>query len=166
MKNTLANLPEQAKQKKAQSKKYFSKIRKKKPKNLDILMQTLHEKEFENTDCLECANCCKTTSPIVTDKDILRISKFLRLKEQQFISQYLQLDKDDGLYMYNQTPCPFLDETDNKCIIYEVRPKACKEYPHTDRKNFHQITGLTLKNTEICPATFRIVEELKRRLPM
>ncbi|MBS9766701.1 MAG: YkgJ family cysteine cluster protein [Flavobacteriaceae bacterium] len=166
MKNTLANLPEQAKQKKPQSKKYFSKIRKKKPKNLDVLMQTLHEKEFENTDCLECANCCKTTSPIVTDKDILRISKFLRLKEQQFISQYLQLDKDDGLYMYNQAPCPFLDEMDNKCIIYEVRPKACKEYPHTDRKNFHQITGLTLKNTEICPATFRIVEELKRRLPM
>jgi Fe-S-cluster containining protein len=24
---------------------------------------------------------------------------------------------------------------DNKCSIYEVRPKACREYPHTDRKN-------------------------------
>ncbi len=129
-------------------------------------MQTLHEEEFEVTDCLECANCCKTTSPIVLDRDISRISKFLRLKDHQFIENYLQLDKDDGLYMFNQVPCPFLDETDNKCIIYEVRPKACKEYPHTDRKNFHQITGLTLKNTEICPATFRIVEELKRRLPM
>ncbi len=166
MQNLLSNLSEQAKKKKAESKKYFSKIRRKKPKNLDVLMQTLHEEEFENTDCLECANCCKTTSPIVLDRDVSRISKFLRLKEYQFIENYLQLDKDDGLYMFNQVPCPFLDETDNKCIIYEVRPKACKEYPHTDRKNFHQITGLTLKNTEICPATFRIVEELKRRLPM
>ena len=79
-------------------------------------MQELHEKEFKNTDCLQCANCCKTTSPIFTDKDVLRISKHLRMKEHQFISTYLQRDEDDFLVL-QQAPCTFLDASDNTCII-------------------------------------------------
>jgi Fe-S-cluster containining protein len=47
-------------------------------------------------------------------------------------------------------------------MIYEVRPKACREFPHTDRKKFQQISDLTLKNIPICPAAFNIVEEMKK----
>jgi len=47
-------------------------------------------------------------------------------------------------------------------LIYDHRPKACSEYPHTNRRKFIQITDLTLKNAEICPAVFEIVEELKK----
>jgi hypothetical protein len=47
-----------------------------------------------------------------------------------------------------------------------VRPKACSEYPHTNRKKFIQIADLTIANTTVCPATYRIVEELKKRLPV
>ncbi len=42
-------------------------------------------------------------------------------------------------------------------MIYDVRPKACREFPHTDRKKFHQIADLTLKNVAICPAAYNIV---------
>ena len=62
--------------------------------------------------------------------------------------------------------CEIFDiPNDNTCFIYDVRPKACSEYPHTNRKKFIQLTNLTIKNTEVCPATYRIVEELKKRLP-
>ena len=64
-----------------------------------------------------------------------------------------------------EAPCAFL-ANDNTCFIYQVRPRACSEYPHTDRRKFHQITDLTLRNTEICPAVFNIVENLKKRLPL
>jgi Fe-S-cluster containining protein len=47
-----------------------------------------------------------------------------------------------------------------------VRPKACREFPHTDRKKFQQIANLTLKNVEICPAAFNIVEKMKEKLPL
>ncbi|WP_372938079.1 YkgJ family cysteine cluster protein, partial [Seonamhaeicola sp.] len=60
-------------------------------------------------------------------------------------------------------PCTFLG-ADNYCSIYEVRPKACREFPHTDRKKFQQISNLTLKNVAICPAAFNIVEAMKQRL--
>ncbi|NNF82412.1 MAG: YkgJ family cysteine cluster protein, partial [Flavobacteriaceae bacterium] len=62
-----------------------------------------------------------------------------------------------------QVPCSFL-ESDNKCSIYDIRPKACREFPHTDRKKFHQINHLTLKNVAICPAAFNIVERMKQNI--
>ncbi len=158
----LEELPAKAKEKHAENKKYFAKLRKKPPKQLDYLMQELHEAEFQRTDCLECANCCKTTGPLFTNADIVRIAKHLRLKPQQFISTYLHLDEDND-YVLQQVPCSFLD-ADNYCSIYDVRPKACREFPHTNRKKFQQITALTLKNVAICPAAFNIVEEMKRRV--
>jgi Fe-S-cluster containining protein len=90
--------------------------------------------------------------------DVKRIAKHLRLKENQFIDEYLFMDQE-GDYVLKQSPCSFLG-TDNKCSIYEYRPLACREYPHTDRKNMHQILPLTSKNTEICPAVAQIVTEI------
>ena len=46
------------------NKKLKERLRKVKPKKLDEDFENLHDKVFESLDCLECANCCKTTSPI------------------------------------------------------------------------------------------------------
>lgn len=162
MKEELKNLPQKAKEKHSENRKFFGKLRKKPPKNLDYLMSELHEKEFSKTDCLECGNCCRTTGPLFTDSDIVRIAKHLRLKPQLFIKQYLKIDEDQD-YVLQNVPCVFLGE-DNYCSIYEVRPKACREFPHTDRKKFQQISALTLKNVAICPAAFNIVEEMKKNI--
>jgi Fe-S-cluster containining protein len=162
MEEILKNLPEKAKDKHKENKKFFSKLRKKPPKDLDRKMQEMHQEEFSRTNCLDCANCCKTTGPLFTNKDIERISKHLKQKPQQFIEQYLRIDEDND-YVLQQVPCTFL-AADNYCLIYDVRPKACREFPHTDRKDFHKISNLTIKNTAICPAAYNIVEEMKRRM--
>ena len=164
MENTLKNLPQKAKEKHQETKKVFAKLRKKTPKHFDGLMVEIHEEIFEKTDCLTCANCCKTTAPWVTDKDVSRISKHFRIKEQRFIEMYLDVGEDNE-FSFKQVPCVFLDK-DNTCSIYEVRPKACREYPHTNRRRFQQISEITLKNVAICPAAFTIVEEMKKRLPI
>jgi Fe-S-cluster containining protein len=165
MEEFLKELPDLAKEKLAESKKYFQKLKKRVPKNLDLVMQDLHNKEFEKTDCLTCGNCCKTTSPIFSEGDIQRISKHLKMKVLAFTEQYLDRDEDD-FYVLKTAPCSFLDGTDNTCFIYEVRPRACKDYPHTNRRKFSQISDLTLKNTEICPAVYNIIEALKKKLPV
>jgi Fe-S-cluster containining protein len=164
MQKTIQELAKKASDKHTETKKYFIKLKKKKPKRLDLLVQDIHLEEFSRTDCLTCANCCKTTSPIFTEKDVKSISKYFNIKESQFIARYLKRDEDDFMVL-NSAPCTFLDE-DNSCSIYGVRPKACREYPHTNRKKFIQLTDLTLKNTEVCPAVFNIVEELKKKLPL
>lgn len=155
-------LPNLAKDKQQENKKFFSKLKKKTPKHLDSLMVELHEEEFSRTDCLDCANCCKTTGPLFTNKDIERISKKFKQKPQQFIDQYLRIDEDND-YVLQSVPCTFLD-AENHCLIYDVRPKACAEFPHTDRKKFQQISNLTIKNVGICPAAYNIVEEMKKRI--
>lgn len=164
MQDIINNLPKLAKDKHKENKTFFTKLKKKPPKQLDYLMHELHDEEFKRTDCLECANCCKTTGPLFTDKDIGRIAKFFKLKPQQFTEQYLRLDEDND-YVLQSVPCTFLG-VDNYCSIYEVRPKACREFPHTDRKKFQQISNLTLKNVAICPAAFNIVEAMKKRIQL
>lgn len=152
-------IKQRAKDERKANKKFFRQLSQRKPKHLDQTVSGLHEEVFEEMDCLVCANCCKTTSPIFIDKDIDRIARHLGMRPAQFVTNYLHLDSD-GDYVLNESPCAFLGE-DNYCSIYEVRPRACREYPHTNRKNFHQILDLTLKNTAVCPAVFEIVKRLR-----
>lgn len=141
-------------------KKFLQQLKRKPPRNLDDTFHTAHEEAFETTDCLKCANCCKTTSPIFYQTDIERVAKRLRMKPGNFIEQYLRIDEDKD-YVLTSSPCPFLD-AENYCMVYEDRPKACREYPHTNRKNMYQIMDLTYKNTLVCPAVFDMVEKLKK----
>jgi hypothetical protein len=158
-------LKELARQQKAANKKFLSRLkRQKKSLKLDDIFHELHHEAFKKIDCLECANCCKSISPIIWDKDIQRIANYLKMKPSEFTSTYLKID-EEGDFVFRQTPCPFL-LPDNYCSIYGIRPRSCREYPHTDRRNIHQILDLTLKNTFICPAVYEIIESLKKRLPL
>jgi Fe-S-cluster containining protein len=133
-------------------------LKRKKSGEVDELFHSKHVQEFKKMDCLTCANCCKTTSPIFREADIRRISKHLKIKESKLIADLLRMD-EDGDWVLKSSPCSFL-HTDNTCSIYEFRPLACKEYPHTDRKNMSQILDLTAKNTLVCPVVSRIVTQI------
>ena len=139
-----------------EAKKLFQKLRKSKPKDLDALVVSLHEEAFEKVDCLACANCCRALGPRITEVDIRRLSKLLKIKPAAFIETYLRIDEDDD-YVFKTMPCPFLS-ADNYCFVYEHRPKACREYPHTDRKKYYQILTLGLRNAETCPAVLMVNE--------
>lgn len=136
----------------------FKKLKAKKPKNLDDVVHELHNEAFDQFNCLTCANCCSGISPMITEKDIERLAKNQKLKPVDFIAQYLYIDEDKD-YVFKQTPCPFL-MSDHYCMVYEDRPKACREYPHTDRKRMYQILNLTHKNCEVCPVVYCIISEL------
>tara|TARA_B100001115_G_C15792362_1_gene390838 strand:- start:412 stop:903 length:492 start_codon:yes stop_codon:yes gene_type:complete len=148
-----------AKQEKKETRKIFLDLKKRKAKILDQEFAVAHDEVFANFDCLNCANCCKTAGPRLLQNDIDRMAKHLRLKPGDFMDQYVKVD-EDGDWVMNQLPCPFLG-ADNYCSIYEVRPKACREYPHTDRNRMHQILNLTEKNASLCPAVFEISRKLK-----
>ena len=140
---------------------FVKKLKKKKPKNLDEVVHELHYEAFDNFDCLDCANCCKTIGPRLIEKDIERLAKHFRMKSKDFIQQYILVD-EDGDYIFKEHPCPFL-LSDNYCMVYENRPRACREYPHTNRKRFYQILPLSLKNCETCPVVFEIFEMIKAK---
>ena len=148
-----------ARSKRKENKAFFRKLKQRPPKQLDRQFHRAHEEAFAHIDCLSCANCCKTTGPLFTEKDIDRLARHFGMKPSDFIDQYLRID-EDGDFVLQSLPCPFLGN-DNYCKVYEVRPKACREFPHTDRNRMHQILDLTRKNVEVCPAVFEMVERIK-----
>jgi Fe-S-cluster containining protein len=141
-------------------KRYFAK-NKRKLEGMDQQVHALHDQISKRIDCLSCANCCRTLGPRITDKDLDRMAKALRIKSSDVIQTYLRVD-EDGDMVFKTMPCPFLG-TDNYCSIYESRPKACREYPHTDRKRFYQIYNLSIKNASTCPIVYEVLEHLTNK---
>ena len=153
-------LSELVRQDEKRNKMLITELKKLKQPVVDSLIHPLHDEAFNQFNCLDCANCCSSISPIINEKDIDRLAKHFRIKPSAIIDQYLHIDEDSD-YVFNNAPCPFL-LPDNFCMVYENRPKACREYPHTDRRNMQQILKLTLKNCEICPVVYSIFSELKK----
>ena len=144
----------------SETKKFFKLLKKVKSARLDQLFEANHIRFSEEINCLNCANCCRGTGPLLKNRDISRLSKSLRMKPRLFIETYLQTD-EEGDMIFRELPCPFVDDK-NLCIVYEDRPVACRDYPHTDRHNIKKYLKPTLENYKICPIVFLSIEELKK----
>ncbi len=143
---------------KARKKDYTQYLKRCDQRKVIRALPELHEEAFSKIDCLQCANCCKNHSPRFKIPDIRRIAKFLGMKEGELIQSYLRLDEDND-YVLQHQPCSFLGD-DNACSIYEVRPSDCARYPYTDEDVLVKRQALTVKNTEVCPAVYAILEKL------
>jgi len=143
MNEILKYLPQKAQSKLRDFKITAAKVKKLKPAAADKIFHQLHEEAFEQINCLDCANCCSGLGPRLLKKDIERLSAHLKMKTSELIDTYLQVD-EDGDFVFQSMPCPFLME-DNYCMVYSSRPKACREYPHTDQKNIRSILSACVK---------------------
>lgn len=146
-----------------QKQKTFRQALQKAQKNNRIIRQLEEwtEEAYEKNDCLNCAHCCKNHSPRFNHTDIRRISKFLSIKESDFISTYLKVDEDED-YVLQKQPCSFLEE-DNTCRIYDVRPKDCSRFPYTDEDVFVNQINLSLTNASFCPIAESVLERMSEQ---
>lgn len=159
-KQTIIEIKALAFKNKKENATFFRQVGAKPPRKVGEAFQKLHEEVFAEVNCLDCGNCCKSLGPKLNSADIRRISSVLRIKATEFEAKYLRLDEDDD-FVFSVMPCVFLNN-DNTCRIYEDRPRACREYPHTDQRKMHQVLNITLKNIPVCPAVSEIVERLKK----
>lgn len=151
---------EQVKSDKRSIKKIIRNLRNRSSKLVDQEFYNAHHHVFDKIiRCLDCANCCHSLGPRLTDKDIDRLSRHLKLKPSQFTSTYLKTDEDAD-FVFKSMPCPFLNN-DNYCRVYEQRPRACREYPHTDRNKMHKMLHATEKNAHVCPAVYLILKQIQ-----
>lgn len=140
---------------------FFSKLSKNGKNNTSAQIE-LHKEAFSKLSCLSCANCCKTTPAIMEMDDIVRISKSLQISKNEFIKKYI-LEDINGELSLNKVPCHFLRD-DNSCSIYEVRPQACRQFPHTDDSSYFKRPHLNARNVLVCPAAYYIAEEWQKRV--
>lgn len=83
-------------------------------------------------DCRACANCCRVATARLTDRDVERLAKHLRVRVADFIATYTDQSVEEGLIL-KRTPegCIFLSGGD--CLVYDVRPHNCEYFPHLVR---------------------------------
>ena len=149
-----------SKNKSAENKKFLNGLKKKDPRKVDGAFHTMHEEVFEEINCLGCANCCKTMTPTFTKQDMKRISAHFGQSVEEFQTKWLKKERGGDRDWLNKTePCQFLNLTDNKCSIYEVRPADCAGFPHLTKK-FNDFVHIHKQNVEYCPASYRLVEKM------
>lgn len=149
---------------KRRSIRYFlTRLEKVRVKGIEKMRTEADVEAWSTTDCLNCANCCRTMTPTFTEQDLDRISAHLNMEKEAFRKKWLYKDRN-GDWMNRKQPCQFLNLKDNKCSIYEVRPVDCAGFPHHTKKNMDDYMHVYKQNVEYCPATLKWVEQLREKV--
>lgn len=119
---------------------------------------------WKDTDCLACANCCRTMTPTFTEADLKRIAPHFKMTPEDFKAKWLFKERGTGDWMNKKQPCQFLNLQDNKCSIYAIRPEDCAGFPHHTKKNMDDYMHVYSQNVAYCPATYKWVELMKERV--
>lgn len=129
---------------------------------LDAIVKETGESVSRQIDCTTCANCCKTLGIVVDAQDVQRIATRLGITPAQFSLRYVSV-QPDGARCFNAVPCPFLGKN-NRCVIYEDRPQACRQYPFVQLPGFRSRSLTMVENVGVCPIVFNVWQALKKRL--
>ena len=160
----LRSFRQKARTTKSRMRRYLSKLEKDPPKALDKKIAVLEKEVWQETDCLTCANCCRTMTPTYTTKDLKRISAHFNMTVDAFKAKWLKRERGGDRDWMNKTePCQFLDLKTNMCSIYEIRPADCAGFPHLSKK-FADFVHVHKQNVDLCPATYRLVEKMERSM--
>lgn len=149
-----------ASRKKAKLSIFLDKLDELVPEDMPALVAQADAAVWNEINCTECANCCKTMTPTFRTADITRISKHLGITSKEFKDRWLYKEEESGDWVNTTQPCQFLDG--NKCSIYDVRPLDCAEFPHHNKKPFDIYNDTFKTNIVHCPATLSLVDRLKK----
>lgn len=139
---------------------FLDKLDKIVPEDMPVLVKKVDATVWQDVNCMECANCCKTMTPTFRAADVKRIAAHLSMTPKEFKDKWLIKEEDTGDWVNKTQPCQFLVK--NKCSIYDVRPADCAEFPHHNKKPFDAYNDTFKNNLPHCPATLTLVDRLKK----
>jgi Fe-S-cluster containining protein len=121
--------------------------------------------EIQNEmDCMQCANCCRQMVVSASEAAVEAIAAHLNIPPEAVIRLYTVPDpKAPGKRLLRQVDdaCIFLDG--NLCMIYEARPKACRNFPHV-AAHLHTLGSRfssLCRNAWLCPIIYNAIESYK-----
>ena len=133
------------------------------PDELDEKFYRLHQELFSAYDCGRCRNCCKQYCGLIPAGEVERDAAALGLSEDEFRKNYLQetIDMEEQAYHTKNIPCNFL-QTDGSCLLGDMKPDSCKQYPYTDQPDRMGSLLSFLGTVSVCPVAYEILERLKQ----
>jgi len=101
----------------------------------DRILRRIAQGIEDQIDCTQCANCCRVLTVTVTERDVERLARYLRVSAARFVADYTaEGDEEDQGRILRHTKeagCVFLDG--NACTVYDARPDLCRRFPHMVR---------------------------------
>jgi len=135
----------------------------------DRILRRTAEGIEDQIDCTQCANCCKTSTTEVTERDIDKLARHLHMPPAQFSADYTMLQDDEGtvtrvLKFTEGAGCVFLDG--KLCSVYDARPAICQRYPHVVRGTGSIASRMWsfVDRASICPIVYNTLEAFKDEL--
>lgn len=121
--------------------------------------------EVENAiDCKECGNCCRVAKTPITERDAVKLAKFLGMNLGEFRRNYTIEDEEDGRILRREEGqgCIFLEG--NLCSVYEARPVNCELFPHMVKGDGSIPARMWqfIDRATYCPICYNTLEEWKK----
>ena len=132
----------------------------------DRILRRIAEDVEDQIDCLACGNCCKVATAVVSERDVERLARHLRIPRERFLADYTMQSVEEGLILRRtrEAGCVFLDGT--SCTVYDARPDTCQRFPHLVRgagSIASRMWQLTDRAT-YCPIVYNSLEAFKEEL--
>ncbi|SPE40028.1 conserved hypothetical protein [Candidatus Sulfopaludibacter sp. SbA3] len=132
----------------------------------DRILRRIAEGIEEQIDCTQCANCCRVATAIVTERDVERLARALRISPARFLADYTDESQEEGriLRRTNESGCIFLDG--NECSVYDARPDSCQRFPHVVRGQGSIASRMWqfADRACYCPIVYNSLEAFKKEL--
>lgn len=131
----------------------------------DNPFQILASEVQQHIDCTACANCCRHSVVSINKAEIETIAQYLGATAEAITRLYTVPDREAPalrILVNSGEACVFLDG--NFCMIYEARPKTCRDFPHV-AVGTHSLGGRQssfARWATLCPIIFNALESYKR----
>ncbi len=117
----------------------------------------------DQIDCRACANCCRVATTRLLERDVEKLSKFLRIPRARFLREYTEQTEDEGLILKRgEGGCVFL--SGNDCTVYEARPGTCEDFPHLVRGAGSLVSRMWqfIDRATYCPIVYNAMDAFKK----
>jgi len=128
------------------------------------VLRKIAEEIEEAIDCTECANCCRVATARVKDREVEILARHIGTTRKVFLRDYCEESADEGLILKRtETGCVFLEG--NLCSVYEVRPRACEDFPHLAKGDGSLISRMweMPDRATYCPIAYHTLEAFKEK---
>jgi uncharacterized protein len=131
----------------------------------DRILRRIAEGIEEQIDCTQCANCCRVATVTLSERDVDRLARYLRIKPRKFLADYTAESEDEGLILRrSDSGCVFL--SGNDCTVYDARPDICQRFPHLVRGQGSIASRMWqfIDRACYCPIVYNTLEAFKDEL--
>ena len=132
----------------------------------DRILRRIAEGIEEQIDCTQCANCCKVATAKITERDVERLARYLRIPAARFVAEYTGRERRGRPHLATLGGVGLRVSRRRECTVYDARPDTCQRFPHVVRGAGSIASRMWqfVDRACYCPIVYNSLEAFKQEL--